>query len=329
MSASSPSLVDDFLSRVSPTLSCIVVSYNTREMTLDCLQCLHDCIEGLTNEVFLVDNASSDETAATVAEHFPNVVILKNDANRGFGAANNQAMKEARGEYFLLLNSDAFPKEGAIVSLLEGINRRPDIGAIGPRLLNADLSLQPSCWRFPNPLRAWLENLGLTYIFRSHPAIGDFYQWHHDSERSVDFVVGACLLIKRKVYDQIGGFDERFFMYAEEADWQRRMADVGWTVVFTPMAEVVHLGGASGACQHAQTNEFFFDSLDRYTKKHHGRLGLVSLRIAMIVGCAARCVVWVVLSMSPRLRSEALQKSRFHGRLMFRQATSFGVLAHE
>jgi GT2 family glycosyltransferase len=293
-------------------LSAIIVSYNTRQMTLDCLQKLHATLEGLNSEVIVVDNASTDNSVAAIRERFPDVRLIANERNTGFGAANNQAMAVARGEYFLLLNSDAFPEPDAIRALLDFMRANPKAGVTGPRTHNADGSLQLSCFRLPSPGYAWLENLWLSDGYR---------RWPHDAVRRVDFVIGACMLVRRDVYEQVGGFDERFFMYSEETDWQRRIHDAGWEIVFVPQAHITHLGGASGAGNRPQVNWHFFDSLDAYVRKHHGIAGLVSLRGAMAVGCLTRSVLWTASAFFQKRREVALGKARHHIRLFLRQTT--------
>lgn len=297
-------------------LSVIVVTYNTSEMTLECLRVLVTAIEGLRSEICVVDNASSDGTADAIRETFPQVRIISNERNAGFGAANNQGMNEARGEFFLLLNSDAFPRCDAIAVLIDFLRKNPRAGVVGPRVLNVDGSLQVSCYPFPTPGFAWLENLWLSH---------GYSRWAHDSVRRVDFVIGACLLLRRQVYEEVGGFDEQFFMYAEEADWQRRMRNMGWEAVFVPSACVTHLGGASGANEKATINRHFFDSLDIYQRKHHGVAGLISLRCAMATGCLLRALLWAAASLRPRLRATALSKFRLHSWLFIRQTTYWSV----
>lgn len=291
-------------------------------MTLDCLTALYTDLGSLPAEVFVVDNASSDGSVDAVRAAFPQVKVIENPKNAGFGAANNQALSQATGEYLLLLNSDAFPRPGAIAALIDCLRSNPRAAAVGPRLLNKDGTLQRSCYKFPSPARAWLENLWMSALLPQHPLIGDYQQWAHDEERVVDFVIGACMLVRREAYVDVGGFDEGFFMYAEETDWQRRMADQGWQVHFTPTAEVVHFGGASGAAEKARINRHFFDSLDRYEHKHHGMAGLVSLRLAMLVGSALRVLLWLcVLVFMPKRRAAARAKARLLSWLCVRQAT--------
>lgn len=236
-------------------------------------------------------------------------------------------MRLARGQFFLLLNSDAFMTLGALEELLRFLDLHPRCGVAGPRLHNADGTLQRSCHRFPTPARAWLENLWISAILPNHPTIGGYDRWDHNSERFVDFVSGACMLVRRTAYQEAGGFDEAFFMYAEETDWLKRMHEKGWQVGFTPAAVVTHLGGASGGATNIQ--RYVFDSLDRYQRKHHGVLGLLSLRLAMIVGNALRTVLWGAALLSiPKLRKRAASKLKLSSWLLIRQTTTWRSAIH-
>jgi GT2 family glycosyltransferase len=307
---------------ILPKLSVIIVSYNTQAMTLDCLKALYQGLGGLSAEVFVVDNASADGSPAAIRTAFPEVHLIENTRNAGFGEANNQAMAEARGEFFLLLNSDAFPEPNAIPALVAYLQSHPEAAVAGPRLLNTDGTLQLSCFRFPSPAGVWLENLWISTLLPNHPTLGYYRRWAHDQERCVDFVIGACLLVRREAYEQVGGFDDSFFMYQEETDWQRRMHDRGWQIGFTPSAVVTHLGGASGASEKARINNHFFESMDHYLHKHYGLPGLLSLRLAMFVGCFLRMILWTgVVAAVPKRRSFARSKVRLMSWLCLRSAT--------
>ncbi len=307
-----------------PVVSVVIVSYNTRAMTLDCLAALYADLGGTPAEVFVVDNDSADGSPAAVRATFPAAAVIDMGRNAGFGAANNVAMARARGEFLLLLNSDAFVKPGAVAAMVECLRRRPRAAAVGPRLLNGDGSLQRSCWRFPSPGRAWLESLWIAGLFGPDRAAGDYRRWPHDAERPVDWVIGACLTVRRAAFEQVGGFDEQFFMYAEETDWQRRMRQAGWEVVLSPDAVVTHLGGASGATDKVGTRRLFFQSQDRYLRKHHGTGGLVAARAASAVGSALRLVAWAGwLFARPRHRRRTWGKMQLAGWLLARQATDW------
>ncbi|MDR3707772.1 MAG: glycosyltransferase family 2 protein [Capsulimonadaceae bacterium] len=310
---------------VRPKLSVIIVSYNTREMTLSCLSTLYAGLGDVSAEVWMVDNGSVDGSVAAVRAAYPDVLVIDTGENLGFGVANNRAMEQASGDYFLLLNSDAFPIGDAVTQLTAYMDQHPRVGVAGPRLLNADGTLQLSCFRFPSPLQAWMENLWITKLFANHAVAGDYRRWAHDRERDVDFVIGACMIVRREVFEKVGGFDPRFFMYAEETDWQRRIHDAGWTVAFTPSADVTHWGGASGLASAGKTREYFFASLDRYVRKHHGVTGLISMRLAMIAGSLMRTIVWTLASVAPKRREHAAAKLRLQTWLLARQTTNWAV----
>ncbi len=311
---------------MSTTLSVIIVSYNTREITLECLRTLFNRVDSrLEMDVWVVDNASSDGSVAAIEQEFPAVNIIANAQNRGFGTANNQAMRRASGEFFLLLNSDAFVHENSVEMLIAHLQAMPDAAIVAPRLLNEDGSLQRSCWKFPSPRQVWLENLGLCSFFPHTSPLGDYSRWAHDAQREVEFVSGACFLVRREVFYATGGFDENFHLYAEETDWQKRLGQEGWKIIFTPEVQVTHLGGASGG--NLETQRKFFDGLDRYTRKHHGKGGILLMRGGMIVGSFGRMMLFGLLSLIPSRRTTAREKSRLHSWLLWRQATRWkGVL---
>lgn len=270
----------------SPLISAILVSFNTRALTLRALETLELAAQGLDVDVWVVDNASSDDSAGAIRARFPGVNVIEAGANLGFGAANNRAMERARGEFFLLLNTDAFPEADALRELLEAARRYPRAAVLAPRILNEDGSRQKTIWPFPTPLHNWLENTGLAWFARRFaPHLSQNHS--PDAEGEVPWATGACLLVRRAVYEQIGGFDERFWMYAEETDWQKTMRAADWQIVFVPAAVVTHLGGASGIGNTRVAVEFF-RSQERYTRKHHGVLGLLASRAALLSGQFAR-----------------------------------------
>ena len=265
-----------------PLISAILVSYNTREFTARALEALERAAHDLDVETWVVDNGSSDDSVAQIRARFPNINIIEAHENLGFGRANNRAMERARGDYLLLLNTDAFVEGTALRELREAAVRHPRAAVIAPRVLNEDGSRQRSVWPFPTPLHAWSENLGLGWLLRRlRPQLRA--SGSPDDEGEIAWAIGACLLVRRAAYEQIGGFDPQFWMYAEETDWQKRMREAGWQIVFAPKARVTHLGGGSGA-GNAQVSRAFYDSQDAYTLKHHGRAGLWWARAALGLG---------------------------------------------
>ena len=269
-----------------PLVSAILISFNTRDLTLRALEALQLAARDLNVETWVVDNASSDDSVAQIRARFPDVEIIESSENLGFGAANNRAMEQARGDYFLLLNTDAFLENDALRELLSAAARHPRAAVVAPRVLNADGSRQKSVWPFPTPAQSWSENSGVGWLSRRLSARLRNYG-SPDDEAEIPWAIGACLLVRRAAYEQVGGFDPRFWMYAEETDWQKTMREKGWKIVFAPAARVTHLGGASGA-KSARVSREFYASMENYTLKHHGRAGLYSARAALLLGQFAR-----------------------------------------
>lgn len=231
-----------------PVLSILIVSYNTRAMTLDCLRSV--VAETRTPfEIILVDNASADGSAAAVAAEFPDVVLMAETVNHGFAAANNLAALRARGDRLLLLNPDTLVLDGAIDRLLAFARARPEARIWGGRTVFADGTLNPgSCWRRMTLWGLCAQALGLNSLFRNSAVMNpeSYGGWDRSTERQVDIVSGCFLMIARADWQALGGFDPAFFMYGEEADLCLRAArDLGARPRVTPEARIVHHAGAS------------------------------------------------------------------------------------
>jgi GT2 family glycosyltransferase len=301
----------------NPLISVVIVSYNTRDMTLECLRALCASTKGIASEVWLVDNASTDGSVDAVRQCFPEVRLIANDRNVGFGTANNQAMRQARGKYVLLLNTDAFVERSTISTLAACLDAHPDIAAVGPRLHNADRSLQRSCYRFPSPLRTMFENLLFTAAFPNNSIVGDLRNWPHDAERDVDFVIGACVLFRHSVLKTIGLFDEEFFMYAEETDLFYRLKKAGHRTVFVPTAQCTHLGGGSGNEQSSRVFCEFRRGQEKFFRKHYGLLGLMWYRFWMVFGAGLRIFLFGILALlRPARKSSATRELRTWSRIL-------------
>jgi GT2 family glycosyltransferase len=232
----------------TPEISIIVVSFNTREMTLECLRSVIAETQTTDYELLVVDNASSDGSAAAIAAEFPDLRLIALEENIGFARANNLAAESARGERLLLLNPDTVVLDRALDRLVAFADSRPAARIWGGRTLFADHSLNPgSCWAAMSVWGLFSRAVGLTMLFphseRFNPEpLGG---WQRDSVREVDIVTGCLLLIDRPLWDELGAFDPRFFMYGEEADLCIRAIDRGATPVITPDATIIHYGSAS------------------------------------------------------------------------------------
>jgi GT2 family glycosyltransferase/glycosyltransferase involved in cell wall biosynthesis len=267
-------------------VSVVIVSYNTRDLLEHCLVELADQ-NGLSCQTIVVDNGSIDGSSELVMRRFEWAELVALERNTGFARANNLAFECCRGEFVLLLNSDAFLRKDALRQLVDTLRRHPEAGATGPRLLNPDGSLQRSAWPFPHPVRLLIEAIGLHRLLRRTSRYEDLATWAHDRERKVDFLIGACLLLRAEALAEVGGFDEGFWMYGEEADLQRRLSARGWSVVFTPDAACIHVGGASEIGSVPRLRHFYGAQF-RFLRKHEGAAAPIVARLALIIGSLVR-----------------------------------------
>jgi GT2 family glycosyltransferase len=254
-------------------LSIIIVSWNVRQDVLDCLRSIRQNPLSKAFEVILVDNASSDGTVEAVRRGFPETAVIANADNRGFAAANNQALTVAEGEYLLLLNPDTLVHRHSLDLLIRYMESHPDVGACGPRLLNSDGTTQLSVRHFPSIRAALYRHSSLRYLglFRGEYRRSLMKDFGHDERTDVDVVKGAALLVRRSVIDQIGLLDEAFFMYYEEADLCLRIRKAGWRIVFLADAVVTHTGGRSSDKAGMDRRIMRLRSLVMFVSKHRGR----------------------------------------------------------
>ncbi|TVQ61647.1 MAG: glycosyltransferase family 2 protein [Phycisphaerales bacterium] len=231
-----------------PDVSIIVVSYNTRELTLACLRSVIEQTRPGTFELIVIDNASEDGSPDAIAESFPDLRLIRSPENLGFAGANNLAAREATGRYLLLLNPDTLVRDGAINKLLDFAREHPDARIWGGRTVFADGTLNPtSCWRRQSCWSLTTQALGLNVLFASSELFNPetFGRWARDRVRRVDIVSGCFFLIERELWAALDGFDPAFFMYGEEADLCLRAHAFGARPMVTPNATIVHYGGAS------------------------------------------------------------------------------------
>jgi N-acetylglucosaminyl-diphospho-decaprenol L-rhamnosyltransferase len=234
-------------------------------------RCLGELV-GRGHEVIVVDSASTDGTADLAHERFPEARVLALEENRGYGTALNAGLELASRPYLLLMNADAWPRVDAIEALVEFARNEPDVGVVGPRLLNVDGTLQPSVRGFPTPWRLATEYFFLRWFAPRTRLLNAFYGagFDHRSQRDADFLVGAVLLVPRAVVDEIGAFDTDFFMFNEEVDFCYRVRQRGLRVCFFPTAEFVHVGGASTRLAWSRMYREQLRSHLRFQAKHHG-----------------------------------------------------------
>jgi N-acetylglucosaminyl-diphospho-decaprenol L-rhamnosyltransferase len=293
-------------------LSIIIVSYETRDMTLECLRSLFR-ETGLDDfEVLVVDNASKDGSAAAIAEEFPSVHLMALDENVGFGRANNLAAERARGGHLLLLNPDTVVLRDAVGKLMEFAANRPKAGIWGGRTLFGDERLNASsCWGAPSVwstfcLASGVASLLPTSALLNPEALG---RWKRDSVRAVDIVSGCFLLITKSYWDQLDGFHSDFFMYGEDADLCLRGARLGVRPIITPDAEIVHYAGASERVRGDKMVRLFIAKAQLCKKFWNPARGWIGVRL-LDFWALHRCVAFWVLSRFYPGRRAALDEWR-------------------
>lgn len=265
----------------------MIVSWNTRDLLRECLQSVFEQTRRHSLEVFVVDNASPDGSAAMVAAEFPAVQLIANSDNKGFAPANNQALALATGRYMLLLNPDTRILDGALDKLLDyaEAHQGERIGILTCKLLNGDGSLQKSVNRFYSFWRSFFENRFFAGLLEKLNLQGDTFMsyWDHSERREIDWAFGAVMLFSKELMDEIGMLDDRFFIYAEEMDYFMRARKAGYHSWFLPEIEIVHYGKSSSRQRRAAMFIQNYKSFYLFLKKHYGGPGYWVYRLRACV----------------------------------------------
>jgi len=263
-----------------PDVSIIIISFNTQALLRHCLRTVRQHSDGLSVETIVVDNASRDGSAKMVAAEFPDVKLLRSDVNLGFGVANNLGLQQAAGEYLVLLNSDAFLREGTLRLSLELMRSHPECGVGAAKQVGRNGDYQPSARRYPNLRDEFLMLTGLAARFPRSKFFGRFDRtWASPDEPcETDWTPGAYAILRREALDRVGLFDPRFFLYYEEVDLFRRIQQAGYKILYWPQIVVTHIGGESSRSLKtmdfsetgAQVTVWRMRSTLLYYRKHHG-----------------------------------------------------------
>ncbi len=228
-------------------LSIVIVNWNTRDYLIGALESLYNQESDIQFEVIVVDNNSSDRSAESVSNQFPQAILISNKSNTGYAEGNNQGLKCSQGKYVLLLNPDVILPVGSLNASIAWMEKRPEVGALGVRLVNPDGSVQRSVRGFPTPMAVLYEATGLSRLLPRSQTFGAYRMTYftYREEAEVDQPMGTFLLIPRRTLDQVGLLDERFTIFFNEVDWCYRAKKLGWKIVFSPIFDVIHYGGGS------------------------------------------------------------------------------------
>jgi hypothetical protein len=274
-------------------ISIIILSWNDRHHLQECLESLRQRGNSLLTEIIVVDNASTDGSPEMVQDRFAEVKLIRNVENLGFPKGNNLGIRASRGKFVCLLNSDIKVLKGCINVLAEYMELHPDIGIIGPKIRNGDMTHQSSCRRFPSLWNNLCSATGLANVFRSSKFFSGEHMLYFKGDRLIDVevLVGCFWLARREAIDEFGLLDEDFFMYAEDVDWCKRCWKAGWRVVFHPGAEAIHYRGASSTKRNPAWVEITQQrSRLNYWKKHHGAAVVMAAGFIMVVHRVIRCL---------------------------------------
>lgn len=291
-------------------LSIIIVSYNVSSLLRNCLLSIYEHQDTLSFEIFVVDNASNDDSVQMVADEFPEVNLIVNTKNKGFAAANNQAISQASGQYTLLLNPDTVVVSGALGRLVKVLDENPQVGIVGPKLLNKDGTLQPSCYSFPNLINYSIYSFASYRLIPKQSRVLPLFleSWDHSYSADIrGFLLGAAIAVRSSLWERVGILDESFFVYGEEKDLCYRAIQAGYKIHFDPVAQIVHHGGQSSKTVERESLIYLYDSLSRFIYLYYSGWYAALLVGILYLGLLAKYVLFSFRDTLARLRGRAVQ----------------------
>jgi len=260
-------------------VSIILVNYNGSNFLHDCLASIELFLDVCIYEVIIIDNFSTDDSIKIIQDNFPYCKLIESHINLGFGKANNLAVKNSRGNNLLFLNTDTVMIENTVKILSEYLQQNKNIGAIGSRITFQDEGYQLSCGNLPNLMVEFLDKIRYSLDNTWHQIFSRIYDSQYSKVQEVGWVTGACLMIRRDVFEQIGGFDENFFMYFEDKDICKRVKELGYKVIYYPKTSIIHLLGGSSHGIKKSVNKYYRDSQLYYYQKHLGKFQINILKL--------------------------------------------------
>ena len=297
-------------------ISVVIVGWNARHYLELCLDSLAKAPPRRSMEVWVVDNASTDDSVQMIETTFPWVKLIKSSENLGFSKGNNIAIRQCQGRYIALVNPDVIVFPGCLDALADFLDENPRVGDVGPRVLNPDMSMQSTCRRFPTLWNNFCSTIGLATKFKDSRFFAGEHMFYfaHDRTLAVDVIVGCFSMIRREAFDEVGLLDENLFMYGDDVDWCRRAWNAGWQVVFYPGAQAIHDKGKITAPYPVRFAVAQQRSVLYYWKKHHGFWSVLGIRSIMIFRHASRYTVAALLNVfRPKGRAEADVRKQVSG----------------
>ncbi len=252
-------------------ISVVIVNYNVKDFLCQAILSLQTALKGISSEIIVVDNASDDGSSEMVNKRFPRVVLIKNSDNFGFAKANNIALRQAKGRYILLINPDTIVQEDTIKVMLKFLDEHTEVGLAGCKILNPDGSFQLSCRRgFPTPWVAFTKLFGLSRLFPKSKIFGQYNLTYLDIDETypVDAVSGSFMMVRNDVIKEVGGLDERYFMYGEDLDWCYRIRQAGWQIYYVHTTQLIHYKGESTKRSSLDEIKIFYDAMHLFVEKH-------------------------------------------------------------
>ncbi|AWB46177.1 glycosyl transferase family 2 [Paenibacillus sp. CAA11] len=286
-------------------LSIIIVNFNTCDMTMDCLNSVYNSKIEFNYEVILVDNHSSDGSPEMIPKQYPQVKFIANKDNLGFAKANNQGMGIASGRYVLLLNSDTIVQPDTFQNMIRFMDNAPDVGAAGCKVILPDGSLDRACKRGnPTPSASFYYAFGFSKMFPKVPKFNQYQLGYLDPNDSypVDCLVGAFMIVRKEVIEQVGGLDEEYFMYGEDIDWCYRIKQAGWNVYYKGDTYIVHYKGGSARRRPLKIVYEFHRAMALFHRKHYQQQYNWAINTAVYMGIAIKFTLSLITNWVKPLR---------------------------
>lgn len=291
-------------------LSIVIVNYNAKSYLEACLQSINKTINSINYEVFVVDNNSSESIEDMMESKFPGVKLILNNSNEGYAKANNKAIKKCSGKYILLLNNDTVLLPGAIDILYSFIEKSPDIGIVGPQTLSDQQTLQESFCKTPNLLTEFFRKTIYNRSIKKRDSFwGKKLYQEYQREQEVDWVTGACMMIRKEAIVDVDLFDDNFFMYFEDADLCCKVREKGWKVKYTPSAKIIHYVGRSRETNKMKVAKEYRVSQLYFYQKHHNKLTFDLLKLYLLLKYFSQASSFILLFLIRKKNIEELKEN--------------------